>query len=85
VQTEAELRLNREHGECMSAALRRTIVDGTYERANSLTVVKCALEAVMKSTRMDEDSRRRFLEMALTRTDELIDRLEQDVKALELA
>ncbi len=66
----------------MPGATRTTVLKNAYERADCLTVVKCALEAIA-SDRMEEHKRVKFLEMALARTDDLISQLKQDMAALD--
>ena len=68
----------------ISDSVRQILVEGTYLRANSLTVVGCALDALLHDwDRMDEDTKHSFLEMARDRAHELVDVLKRDVAALE--
>jgi hypothetical protein len=66
----------------MSDSTRTTVLQNAYERANCLTVVKCALEAIVGG-RMEENKQAQFLQMALARTDDLISQLKQDMAALD--
>jgi hypothetical protein len=79
VKTETQIEISG-HSR-MPRAARTTLLRNAYERANCLTVVKCALEAIVGGS-MEEHKRTQFLQMALARTDELIDQLKQDMAAL---
>jgi hypothetical protein len=80
VKTETQIEISGHSP--MSGAARTTVLRNAYERANCLTVLKCALEAIVGG-HMEERKREQFLQMALTRTDDLIAQLKQDMTALD--
>jgi signal transduction histidine kinase len=80
VKTETQIEISG-HSH-MSRAARTTVLQNAYERADCLTVVKCALEAIVGG-RMEDHKRTQFLQMALARTDDLIGQLKQDMAALD--
>jgi len=80
VKTETQIEISGHSG--MSGATQTIVQKNAYERANCLTVLKCALEAIV-GDRMEEHKRVQFLKMALARTDDLISQLKQDMAALD--